>query len=192
MFPLCLIRLSTYTMWNWQRRVSLAANRKFCFMGRSTTSWQLLLGHVVLSIEPQSCKESLGSSQCFFATFQCQMSYSGTFMSKVMLLSSMAVVGQWLALQEKKTGGNFRRGDHFAVVRHGPREPFLRIGPKVPVINAGKTFYKTSWRLRRNCLQYKSFACIGHPGWRREKAKWPRPPTCLLAHCIHRVCYHGL
>ena len=102
-----MIRFSAYTMWNWQRRVSLAANRKFCFMGRSTTSWQLLLGHVVLSIEPQSYKESLGSSQCFFVTFRCQMSYSGTCISKGMLLPTMAVVGQWLALQ-KKTEWNIR------------------------------------------------------------------------------------
>ena len=108
MFPLCLIRLSTYTMWNWQRRVSLAANRKFCFMGRSITSRQLLLGQAVLIIEPQSYKESLGSSQCFFVTLQCQISYSGTFMSKVMLLPSMAVAGQWLGMQKKKTEGNFR------------------------------------------------------------------------------------
>ena len=35
-------------------------------------------------------------------------------------------------------------GEHFAVVMHGPREPFLRVGPGLPVINASDTFYKTS------------------------------------------------
>ena len=84
------------------------SQQKVLLHGQKHNPWQLLLGHVVLSIEPQSNKESLGSSQCFFVTLQCQMSYSGTFMSKVMLLPSMAVVGQWLAVQEKKTEGNFR------------------------------------------------------------------------------------